>query len=87
MNETKLKPCPYCGNTKLKIDSKSKNKYYSHTVYYTVSVRCSCCHARGGTVSGEVGSGVAAPVSDNLTTYDNLRIKAVEAWNRRAEND
>lgn len=87
MPETKLKPCPFCGSTKLKIDKKSKLVNYRHVSIYTVSVRCSRCHARGGTVSGEVVIGIADPKSDNLTTYDNLRIKAVLAWNRRTENE
>lgn len=65
MNETKLKPCPFCGSTKLKIDKKSKLVNYRHVAIFTVSVRCSCCHARGGTVSGEVGIG-----SRLFTTYE-----------------
>ena len=86
--QMKLKPCPFCGSTKLKIDKKSKPVHYKNICYVTVSVRCNCCHGRGGTVSGEIRGGLAAaPISDNLTTYDNLRIKAVEAWNRRTENE
>lgn len=86
MNETKLKPCPFCGGTKLKIDKKSKLVNYRHVAIFTVSVRCSCCHARGGTVSGEVGSGIADPISDKLTTYKELQAKAAESWNSRHED-
>lgn len=82
----KLKPCPFCGGTKLKIDKKSKSVYYRHVAIFTVSVRCSCCHARGSTVSGEVRSGVATPISDKLTTYEELQAEAAEAWNRRSKN-
>lgn len=86
MNEIKLKPCPFCGSTKLKIDKKSKLVKYRHVAIFTVSVRCSCCHARGGTVSGEVGSGIADPISDKLTTYEELKTKAAESWNSRHED-
>lgn len=44
-----------------------------HVAIFTVSVRCACCHARGGTVSGEVGSGVIVPVSDKLTSLQLMR--------------
>lgn len=81
--EIKLKPCPFCGSTKLKVDKKSKLVHYRHISVYTVSVRCSCCHARGGTVSGEVWSGGGKPVSDKLTDYEILKKKAAEAWNQR----
>ena len=88
MPEIKLKNCPFCGSAKLKIDRKSKFVHYKNVYYVTVSVRCNCCHGRGGTVSGEIRGGLAdAPKSDNLTTYDNLRIKAAEAWNRRTEKE
>lgn len=86
MPEIKLKPCPYCGSVKLKTDMKSKLIHYKNVCYVTVSVRCNCCHGRGGTVSGEIrGNFVAAPKSDKLTTYEELKIKAAKAWNNRAE--
>lgn len=72
MPETKLKPCPFCGSTKLKIDSKRKLIHYKHTVYYTTSVRCSCCHARGETTSGEVPGDIVPPQKKQPQT--NLQI-------------
>lgn len=86
MNE-KLKPCPFCGSTKLKVDKKSKSVHYRHISIYTVSVRCSCCHARGGTVSGEVWDGVSKPISDKITNYEALKLIAIETWNGRIKND
>ena len=86
MTEIKLKPYPFCGSTKLKIAKKSKLVYYRHISIYTVSVKCSCCHARGATVSGEVQIGIGQPVSDKLTDYETVKLKAAEAWNRRSEN-
>lgn len=52
-NNTYLKPCPFCGSDKLKLDSVSKYKFQRGYVY-TLSVRCNKCHARGGTASGDV---------------------------------
>ena len=55
-----LKPCPFCGSDKLKIDSKSGRIHYyekdgmnpwQNVVY---SIRCNCCHARGGAVSSDL---------------------------------
>lgn len=86
MPETQLSPCPFCGSTKLKIDKKSKLIHSRHVAIYTVSMRCSCCHARGGTVSGEVRTGILNPVSDNLTDYETLTQRAIEAWNKRVDN-
>lgn len=50
-NDTRLKPCPFCGSDKLKVDSVSR---YSRIrgYEYTFSVRCNKCHARGGTAKG-----------------------------------
>lgn len=45
----KLKPRPFCGSTKLKLEKK-RALYKGHKAY-VASVRCNCCHARGGTVT------------------------------------
>lgn len=82
-----LKPCPFCGNTKLKVDSKSKRNSYTHTVHFMVSVRCLCCHARGGTASGEIPVHFGELKLDKLTDYSALKHEAIENWNRRAENE
>lgn len=93
MNDNELKPCPFCGSTKLKIDCKSvvvgwrgidariKNRAYS--------VRCNVCHARGGTVSGDVITSRLSEYRDRMpewaTTDDKLKERAAEAWNLRNE--
>ena len=85
--KTTLKPCPFCGSTKLKIDSKGRTISYLHIDVITASVRCNICHSRGGTASGECGnyfSGI--PKSEKLTTKAEIEQRAIEAWNRR-END
>ena len=48
MNDIQLKPCPFCGSEKLKLVK--KRRIYRGNKAYTASIRCNCCHARGGTV-------------------------------------
>lgn len=68
----------------------------------TYSVRCNKCHARGGTAGGKIilnwdynaNPFTGEPLDDRglfelpawATTSGELREKAIEAWNRRAEN-
>ena len=88
-----LKPCPFCGGTKLKVMSKSVK--VGHTgvdesvINMTFSVRCNVCHARGGAIGGKVISGRmyfshGGDLPQWATTAHILRKKAIEAWNRRA---
>jgi Lar family restriction alleviation protein len=71
-----LKPCPFCGSTSLKIESKHHGThYYSGT--HSATVRCCKCHARGGTASCKVEKG-------KYHADDETNQRAIEAWNRRA---
>lgn len=93
MSDTKLKPCPFCGYNKLKIDRKRKRAGYTgldDIVYYdTYSVRCPKCFSRGGAVGGRVLSRIAydGEPPEWATTADKLQAKAAEAWNRRATDE
>ena len=53
-----LKPCPFCGGTKLKVERKSRlagwNGLDMREEMHTYSVRCNTCHARGSAVGGRV---------------------------------
>ena len=87
-----LKPCPFCGGTKLKVDRKSRlagwNGLDMRVEMHTYSVRCNTCHARGGTAGGRVIYTPwtrCAPPPDWATTDKALEEKAIEAWNRRAD--
>ena len=84
----KLKKCPFCGSTKLKIDKKSKlyeNTAIARIENHTFSVRCNVCHARGGAVGGKVADFryTKNPLPEYLTTDVELKQKAIEAWNNR----
>lgn len=90
---TELKPCPFCGGAKLKIDRKSRlagwNGLDMRVEMHTYSVRCNTCHARGGAVGGRVMNERftrCAKLPDWATTDKALEAKAIEAWNRRADN-
>lgn len=75
--EEGILPCPFCGNTKLKVDSKH-NGQWSHTGTHSATVRCSKCHARGPTAS--------CKVSDSRWSADeSTKQKAIEFWNNRIE--
>lgn len=66
-------PCPFCGNTKLKVDSKHNGKW-SNTGTHSATVRCSKCHARGPTAS--------CKVSDSRWSADEAtKQRAIELWN------
>lgn len=88
-----LKPCPFCGSMKLKIESKSvlvgHNGLDQRVNRLTYSVRCNSCHARGGVSSGKVLSLYRFSITklpEWATTDTEIKKKAIEAWNRRADN-
>lgn len=70
-----LKPCPFCGSYKLKLEKKA-TKYKGYKAY-VASIRCNSCHARGGTVTN-----LTIPYAIN----EDVEREAYSIWNRR-END
>lgn len=81
----KIANCPFCGSTKLKVDSKKINRpRYLETGKWedghTGSMRCMRCHARGPTVT------VWVPRHTISGILDLLKDAAVAAWNRRVTN-
>ena len=70
-----IKPCPFCGNTKLKVESKHNGKWHN-TGTHSATVRCSKCHARGPTASCKVEKG-------KYHADEQTKQKAIELWNTR----
>jgi hypothetical protein len=91
MNEIKLKPCPFCGSEKVKIEGKNKKAlFYEGLEHRTYAVRCNKCHARGGTASGYIRNlfyHLTERGKELMETEYQIRCRAVEAWNRRADNE
>lgn len=71
-----MNPCPFCGSTSLKIESKHHGKY-SGTGTHSATVRCNKCHARGPTASCKAERGKYH--ADEYT-----RQQAVNLWNNLA---
>ena len=84
-----LLPCPYCGGTSLKIDSRSKEAGYCgyddrRVDNITYSVRCNKCHARGASAGGKVVVGLDAPPHWAHTRKE-LEKGAIKNWNTRLD--
>ena len=70
-----IKPCPFCGNTKLKVESKHNGKWY-YTGTHSATVRCSKCHARGPTASCKVSE-------SRWEANEETNTRAIQLWNER----
>ena len=70
-NNAPMRPCPFCGGTSLKVDTKTS--YHQRLGYrYTASVRCNKCHARGSTA-----------YCDSLCDISKVKGSAIFNWNYR----
>lgn len=84
---TELKPCPFCSG-KAKI-VKREMQYFGQNyigqkkIKYGKQVICNKCHARGPLYSRIV----IFPSEEHMTAFSWLEEMAVEAWNRRVDND
>ena len=65
-----LKPCPFCGSTKLKLIEKT-TKY---KVHYVAFIRCNSCYARGGTVTNP---------TITYAVKEDVKARVIERWNKR----
>ena len=73
--ELEIIPCPFCGGTKLKVESKHNGRHYYEGTH-SATVRCNKCHARGPTASCKVEKG-------KLYVDEYTMQRAVELWNER----
>lgn len=91
MQNTELKPCPFCGSNKLKLESKNGRIHYHEKdgmrqwQNVVFSVRCNSCHARGSTTSADLPT--MGMYGDLVTKKNNAIERAIEAWNTRKPID
>ena len=87
--------CPFCGaKGKVRCESRRReiwrNDFGDVVVYRTYHIRCTVCNARGGTVGGLVANErktVKIYGQDTLVQpHSYYERKALEKWNRRADN-
>lgn len=83
-DEKMLKPCPFCGSTRLGLSEKSVARDYGTMTQYQVANYCKNCNTYGPRVLTEKIRSNAYPRPD--VDFDTARAKAAEAWNRRFEN-
>lgn len=85
---TELKPCPFCGYASPKMTEKRSGSYRRTGDMF--QILCGKCKARGPIFtgkyleSGEFGRRKYTPDSAAITE---AKQKAIEAWNRRANED
>ena len=78
-----LKPCPFCGSTKLGFSSKTVARKYGSCRAYHGAIYCKKCNTYGARVLSETVKNIyPMPYVD----FDGLEVLAIEAWNRRAED-
>lgn len=84
MDTSNLKPCPFCGSTKLDISEKRAQHF--DTVNYRTCVYCRTCKSYGPRVL------VSASEVENNHDWAALhklqeqgQLKAIEYWNKRSE--
>ena len=70
-------PCPFCGNAKLKVESKHHGLHYYEGTH-SATVRCNKCHARGPTASCKVEKG-------KYHADEETKQRAIELWNERVK--
>ena len=90
---TELKPCPFCGWKKARVtERKIEGSYYyidNRFVKIRFAVMCNKCKAKGASVVSkrlyhEGDENHEALTNDTIMRYHE---EAIEAWNRRAEDD
>lgn len=77
-----LKPCPFCGGTDIRFSVKKTGRF---EFYYHAAMYCNQCHCYGARIH-------TAACRERQNRYDIendavLKHYAVEAWNRRADNE
>lgn len=85
VGDSNLKPCPFCGSTKLDISSKRAQTY--DITNYRVCVYCKNCNSYGPRVLVRCNK----PNTPNYLQFmtidynEEAKNKAIEAWNKRSK--
>ena len=79
-----LKPCPFCGGYDTDYSQKRVQCDYGRKARYQGAIYCRKCNAYGRRVLSE--KMIAGDYYGRSKVTDGLRKKAIEAWNRRAED-
>ena len=82
--DIKLKPCPFCGSVCLDYSEKSVHRDHGTAIVLHATVYCRKCHAYGRRVLSEKAKSRDYAACRKLS--DGLREKAIDAWNRRADD-
>ncbi|MBQ0099387.1 MAG: Lar family restriction alleviation protein [Firmicutes bacterium] len=80
-----MKPCPFCGSEKLKIDSKTKTGLdcnWNSVTIYSYSVRCNKCHARGPIYTNKKDRQCNEYIYKSKQEWID---EAIKLWNNRGE--
>jgi len=89
--DTYIKPCPFCGSSRVKVFSKNAGTEWINGLGHrvnrkTFTVRCKVCFARGGVAGGLVSDRELPPganIRDRIDDENDLRLEAVRLWNER----
>lgn len=79
-----MKPCPFCGSTKLKVSKRNSTTKFSLETQrvetkITLSVNCNKCFARGSIVT--------AVMPMNNDSLEQLKQQAIDEWNKRFDEN
>ena len=79
-----VKPCPFCGGYDTDYSQKRVQCDYGANARYHAAIYCRRCNAYGRRVLSEKAH--SRDYSAVCRVADGLREKAIEAWNRRADD-
>lgn len=79
-----LKPCPFCGSTDIRYSLKVTGHF---DVRYHASMYCNKCHCYGARTVTEQVSDNDYKGRSSIERDETIKQKAIEAWNRRADNE
>ena len=77
----KLKPCPFCGS-EAKIEQTAYGTTDNASCKLSFAVRCTKCDATAPNANGYIA--IKLSFNGNFNLWHDDRLKAIEAWNRRA---